>query len=174
MTAVTRVPAVESPNPEPQGEVLRLFAEEGTALYRFCRSLLRTPEEAEDVVQDAFLKLLSHLQRDGDRRNLRAWLFTVAANGCRDRMRSRWRWLPWSAEKDSRTVGPPDERVDLAPARRALAALAPRDRLLLSLRAQGLAYAEIAAATGIRPASVGRFLARAVDRWKRETEKRQN
>jgi len=174
MTAASRAPVVEPPNPEPQGEVLRLFAEESTALYRFCRSLLRTPEEAEDVVQDAFLKLLSHLRRDGDRRNLRAWLFTVAANGCRDRLRSRWRWLPWSAESDSRTVTPPEEGVDRAPARRALAALPPRDRLLLSLRAQGLSYAEMAAATGIRPGSIGRLLARAVDRWKREAGKRQD
>jgi DNA-directed RNA polymerase specialized sigma24 family protein len=43
--------------------------------------------------------------------------------------------------------------------------LPPRDRLLLLLRAQGLSYRDIAAAAGIRPTSVGRLLARAVDRW---------
>jgi DNA-directed RNA polymerase specialized sigma24 family protein len=50
-------------------------------------------------------------------------------------------------------------------ARVALLRLPGRDRLLLALRAQGLSYRDIAAAARIRPASVGRLLARAVDRW---------
>jgi DNA-directed RNA polymerase specialized sigma24 family protein len=45
--------------------------------------------------------------------------------------------------------------------------LPPRDRLLLALRAHGLSYREIATAAAIRPASVGRLLARALDRWTR-------
>jgi RNA polymerase sigma-70 factor, ECF subfamily len=182
MMVFDREASAEPHRSEPQDEVLRLYANQATALYRFCRSLVRTREEAEDVVQETFLKLLRHLQGDGDRRNLRAWLFTVAANGCRDRIRGRWRWVPWTAESDARTVTPlaqsgdPEERrqavpEDQAPARRALATLGPRDRLLLSLRAQGLSYADIARAAGIRPVSVGRLLARAVDRWKRAAER---
>ena len=171
MTAIDREVVAEARRPEPQDEVLRWFAEEGTSLYRFSRSLLRTREEAEDVVQETFLKLLRHLQHEGDRRNLRAWLFTVAANGCRDRVRGRWRWVPWTAESDARTVTPAEPLRDQAPAKRALAALGHRDRLLLMLRAQGMSYAEIASAAGIRPVSVGRLLARAVERWKRETER---
>lgn len=161
----------ERHEPEPRDEVLRLFAEEGTGLFRFCRSLLRTTEEAEDVVQETFLKLLRHLQGNRDRRNLRAWLFTVAANDCRDRVRTRWRWLPWSVDTDSRTVPPSADAPDLSSAQRALTALDPRERLLLSLRAQGLSYADIASVAGIRPVSVGRLLARAVAHWKHEIEK---
>lgn len=171
MTAFPRPTAHEPARSDAQGEVLRLFAEEGTSLYRFSRSLVRTREEAEDVVQETFLKLLRHVQNGGDRRNLRAWLFTVAANACRDRIRGRWRWLPWSAASDTRTVPVPEPAGDEVPARRALAALGRRDRLLLSLRAQGLSYADIARAARIRPVSVGRLLARAVDRWKRELER---
>ena len=168
MTVSHHPTVADAAGSDPQDEVLRLFGEEGTPLYRFSRSLVRTREEAEDVVQETFLKLLRHLQDGGDRRNLRAWLFTVAANASRDRIRRRWRWLPWSAESDTRTVPVPEPALDEAPARRALAALAPRDRLLLSLRAQGLSYADIAQAARIQPVSVGRLLARAVDRWKRE------
>lgn len=170
-TIVERPATPEQQRLDAQDEVLRLFAEDGTALYRFCRSLLRSQDDAEDVVQEAFLKLLRHLRGEGDRRNLRAWLFTVAAHGCRDRLRTRWRWLPWSSEADSRTVAPHLEACnENSGPWRALAALAPRDRLLLSLRAQGLSYADIAGAAGIRPVSVGRLLARAVDRWKRQIE----
>ena len=158
---------------DPQAETLRLFEEHGAALFRFCRSVLRHTGDAEDVVQETFLKLLDHLQHSGDRRNLKSWLFTVAANGCRDRTRWRLRWLPWNAERDDRTVDPIEVRLqpdttDADRARRAFRALAPRDRLLLSLRAQGLSYKDIAAASGIREQSVGRLLARAIDRWRKQ------
>ena len=174
MKAVDRPHASTPAIIDSQAETLRLFQEHGTALYRFCRSVLRHTGDAEDVVQETFLKLLDHLQHDGDRRNLKSWLFTVAANGCRDRTRWRLRWLPWSAERDHRTVDPIEVRLPSTDAtnadraRSAFRALAPRDRLLLSLRAQGLSYKDIAAASGIRVQSVGRLLARAMDRWRKQ------
>jgi RNA polymerase sigma-70 factor (ECF subfamily) len=173
MKAVDASPASTTTTVDPQAETLRLFEEHGAALFRFCRSVLRHTGDAEDVVQETFLKLLHHLQHDGDARNLKSWLFTVAANGCRDRTRWRLRWLPWNAERDDRTVDPIEIRLkpdttDADRARRAFRALAPRDRLLLSLRAQGLSYKDIAAASGIREQSVGRLLARAIDRWRKQ------
>jgi len=153
-----------------QAEVLRLFGEHGTQLFRFCRSTLGNATDAEDVVQETFLKLLRHLQSGDDRSNLKSWLFTVAANGCRDRVRWRLRWLPWRAELDDRTVDPiADSQDETRRARKAFRALASRDRLLLSLRAQGLSYKEIATAARLREQSVGRLLARALDRWKKAT-----
>jgi DNA-directed RNA polymerase specialized sigma24 family protein len=71
MTVADRPAAPDSDVPEPQDEVLAMFADQGTALHRFCRSLLRAPDDAEDVVQETFLKRLWHLQAAGDRRNLR-------------------------------------------------------------------------------------------------------
>ena len=166
--AGTWMKEIATPEPaiDPAAEVQRLFDEHGAALYRFARSVLMNTADAEDIVQDTFLKLQRHLQAGGDRSNLRAWLFAVAANACRDRSRWRLRWLPWRAELDTRSVEPEDEAPDRRRARASFVALAPRDRLLLSLRAQGLSYREIAAAAGIAEASVGRLLARAVDRWK--------
>ena len=159
---------------DPQAETLRLFQEHGTSLFRFCRSVLHDPGESEDVVQETFLKLLNHLQHGGDCRNLKSWLFTVAANACRDRTRWRVRWLPWEAERDDRAVDPVESEVRLKPdttdvgrARKAFRSLAPRDRLLLALKVQGLSYKEIAVASGIRQQSVGRLLARALDRWRK-------
>ena len=173
MNAVERPLASTTTTVDPQAETLRLFQEHGTALYRFCRSVLRHTGDAEDVVQETFLKLLHHLQQDGDARNLKSWLFTVAANGCRDRTRWRLRWLPWTAERDDRTVDPIEvglkpDTTEAARARKAFRALAPRDRLLLALRAQGFSYKDIAAASGIREQSVGRLLARAMDRWRKQ------
>ena len=155
---------------DPESEVLRLFGDQGASLYRFCRMTLHGTDEAEDVVQDTFLKLLQHLRAGGDRANLKSWLFTVAANACRDRLRARRRWLPWRAELDHRTAATPDEAPDRRLARAAARGLAPRDLLLISLRAQGLSYRDFGAAAGIQERSVGRLLARAVDRWKRRLD----
>jgi DNA-directed RNA polymerase specialized sigma24 family protein len=131
---------------DPRIAVVDLFREHGAAIYRFALLLGRHRDDAEDVVQETFLKLLTHLEAAGDTANLRGWLFTVAANACRDRMRRRLRWLPWTPGNEPSV---------------------PRDRLLLTLRAQGLSYREISTAARIRQSSVGRLLARAVDRWER-------
>ncbi len=169
MKAVDASPASTTTTVDPQAETLRLFEEHGAALFRFCRSILRHTGDSEDVVQETFLKLLHHLQHGGDRRNLKSWLFTVAANACRDRTRWRLRWLPWTAERDDRAVEPEVRlKPDTELARTAFRALAHRDRLLLSLRAQGLSYKDIAVASGIRERSVGRLLARALDRWRKK------
>jgi len=148
-------------------EARDLFEAHGAAIYRFAAVLLRHPQDAEDCVQETFLKLLRHLEAGGDTSNIRGWLFTVAAHAARDRQRARLRWIPWLPAHDRRVVPAPlpDEDGRLARARAALATLSPRDRLLLALRAQGLSYRDIAAAAAIKPSSVGQFLARAVQRW---------
>ena len=146
-----------------------LFHQHGAAVYRFAVILLRNHQDAEDVVQETFLKLLHHLTAGGNTDNLRGWLFTVAAHAARDRQRRRTRWIPWAPVHDI-AIGPPelpDEDGRQQAAREALQRLPPRDRLLLALRAHGLSYQEMATAAEIRPSSVGRLLARALDRWTR-------
>jgi RNA polymerase sigma-70 factor (ECF subfamily) len=145
--------------------VEQLFDEHASGVFRLARLMIGSADEAEDVVQETFLKLTAHLDAKRPLPNVRGWLYTVAAHACRDRQRGRWRWLPWVAELDRR---PAFERADsgdaAAPILVGIRALGRRDRLLIALRAQGLDYREIAAATGIKPASVGRLLARALER----------
>jgi RNA polymerase sigma-70 factor (ECF subfamily) len=151
-----------------------LFEAHGAAIYRFAAVLLRHPQDAEDCVQETFLKLLRHLDAGGDTSNIRGWLFTVAAHAARDRQRSRWRWIPWLPAHDRRIVPArlPDEDGRLARARAALALIPPRDRLMIALRSHGLSYRDIASAVGIKPSSVGQLLARAIERWSVAGEQR--
>jgi RNA polymerase sigma-70 factor (ECF subfamily) len=150
-------------------DVLTLFEAHGAVVYRFALVQLRHHQDAEDVVQETFLKLLDHVAAGRADTNLRGWLFTVAANACRDRMRRRRRWIPWSPVNDRAAEPPPlpDEDGRLRAVRQAMSRLSPRDRMLVALRAQGLSYREIAAAARVRPVSVGRLLARALSRWER-------
>src|SRR3954453_14377419 len=112
-----------------------LFEAPGAAIYRLAAVLVRQREDAEDVVQETFLKLLRHLEMGGDTSNIRGWLFTVAAHAARDRQRRRGRWVAWLPIHD-RSVAPaalPDEDGRLKSARDALRQLPERDRLLLLL-----------------------------------------
>ena len=146
-----------------------LFEQHASGLYRLALAMLHEADAAQDVVQDTFLKLIAHL--DGGRAlpNARGWLYTVAAHACRDRQRGLSRWLPWIAERDTRAAAESADRRDGADAvLAAIRTLPPRDRLVIALRAQGLAYREIAEAAGIRPASVSQFLARALDRLEKK------
>jgi RNA polymerase sigma-70 factor, ECF subfamily len=159
---------------EPAEAARELFDAHGAAVYRFATVLLRHHQDAEDVVQETFLKLLRHLTAGGDTSNVRGWLFTVAAHAARDRQRRALRWLPWTAVREpaAPAADPIDEDGRLETARATMRRLASRDRLLLGLRAQGLSYREIASAAGIKPTSVGRLLARALDRWQRAASSR--
>ena len=162
----------ETPIPTASHKTRELFGAHGAAIYRFATALTRHAQDAEDVVQETFLKLLQHLEAGGNTDNLRGWLFTVAAHAARDRQRRRMRWLPWSADHD-REVGPPvlaDEDGRQRALRASIRHLAHRDRLLLALRAQGLSYREIASVAGVKESSVGQFLARAIERWTRAFE----
>src|SRR6476646_6053645 len=108
-----------------------LFEIHGGAIYRFAAVLVRHHQDAEDVVQETFVKLLRHLDAGGATSNLRGWLFTVAAHAARDRQRGRRRWLPWLPQHDSAVAPAPldDEDGRLRGARLALRQLSERDRL---------------------------------------------
>jgi RNA polymerase sigma-70 factor (ECF subfamily) len=154
---------------EARRRVLQAFGEHGPAVYRLALVLLRHHHDAEDVLQETFLKLLRHLEHGAEDRNLRGWLFTVAAHACRDRGRFRLRWVPWAAvhERSAPPEATEEDDERHRRARQALERLSVRDRLLVMLRAQGLSYRGIAEAAGLRPTSVGQLLSRALARWER-------
>jgi len=142
-----------------------LFDEHANGLYRLALAMLHKAEAAQDVVQDTFLKVIAHIDGGGVLPNARGWLYTVAAHGCRDRQRGLARWLPWIAERDTRSAREsPDLRDSADAVLTAIRSLSHRDRLLVALRAQGLSYREIADAADVRATSVGQLLARALDR----------
>lgn len=58
-------------------------------LYRFCLSLSRSPHEAEEIVQETFLRALKHADQLSDDANLDAWLFRIARNVHISRLRKR-------------------------------------------------------------------------------------
>jgi RNA polymerase sigma factor (sigma-70 family) len=66
--------------------VERLFREHNESLLRFLGTRLRSPQDARDVAQEAYVRLLS-LDEPGAVSYLRAFLFKTAANLAVDRIR---------------------------------------------------------------------------------------
>lgn len=74
-----------------------LVARHGGALLRFARSFVRDGPLAEEVVQDAWVSALEHLDGFEGRSALRTWLFQIVANRARTRMQREGRSVPFSS-----------------------------------------------------------------------------
>ena len=107
--------------------------------------------------------------RQDDIVNERAWLFAVATNLVRDEARKdarRRQHLALLAEEErerEKEIQPTtlEQAQEAAFARKAVDALAERDRLALLMKEEGLNYDEIAEALELSPGSVGTTLSRA-------------
>lgn len=68
--------------------VSELFRNHNRTLVRFLESKLQNPQEAREIAQEAYVRLLE-LERTGAVGFLRAYLFRIASNLAIDRLRSR-------------------------------------------------------------------------------------
>ena len=104
------------------------------SLYRTARRLSRDQAEAEDLVQETYLKAFRAADRFEPGTNLRAWLFTILHNTARNRARDRARdavivdteAVERAAEQDPRgSPGVPGTPVETPETLLVRAALAP-------------------------------------------------
>jgi RNA polymerase sigma-70 factor (ECF subfamily) len=137
-------------------------------LFRYCHRLTGDPDQAEDLTQEAFFRLLDR-GAEGTEAGLRAWLFRVATNLSRDQGRTRdtRRRILSGVPPPENAPGPDGELERAEKVERvkvALAVLSPRDREMLLLRQEGFSYKEIAEVVEVSHRSVGTILARALKR----------
>src|SRR3954468_22865221 len=66
-----------------------LYERHSPAILRYCRSLLRSTQEAEDVKQEVFVLAISALRRGAEPDAFRPWLYRVAHNACMSHLRMR-------------------------------------------------------------------------------------
>ena len=69
---------------------MKLYEQHKGMVYRLALSYLKSPEDAEDVCQTVFLRLIEHREKIRTGRE-KAWLAAVTANLCRDMLRSAQR-----------------------------------------------------------------------------------
>ena len=133
------------------------------ALFRAALAILGDVPEAEDAVQDTFLRYLEKRPEFRDEGHEKAWLLKVTANGCKSRLRARKRH-------------PAVELLDIYPApdmecrelMEAVLALPANQRAAVHLHYyEGYTTDEIAVILGQRPGTVRSSLSRARDSLRR-------
>jgi RNA polymerase sigma-70 factor, ECF subfamily len=150
-------------------EATTLYRELRKPLLRYLVCLGLSSDEAQDVVQDAFLSLHRHLTAGGSKENIRGWLFRVAHNGARNRQNRYDRRFsaPIDPETDSAVDEATPEHAVLEKEKflrleMAMRQLTDAERECLFLRAGGLRYREIGEVLGIATSTVGDTVDRAV------------
>src|SRR3954454_2819880 len=66
-----------------------LYERHAPAILRYCRSLLRSTQEAEDVKQEVFVLAISALRRGAEPDAFRPWPYRIAHNACMSHLRMR-------------------------------------------------------------------------------------
>jgi RNA polymerase sigma-70 factor, ECF subfamily len=158
--------------------ISRLVEQWSPIMLRLARSFVDSPQSAEDVVQEAWLGMLSGLARFEGRSSLRTWTFTILVNRARTRGAREARTLPRSpledaAEEPTRTWfslaqrdNTPESallsREILLQLDRAISVLPPRQRQVVTMREiSGMSAEEVCAALGISAANQRVLLHRA-------------
>ena len=160
-------------------KVLALFEQLRSPVFRYLLRKTRNAGDAEDLTQEAFLRLCRHLQEERPLDNPKAWLFTVANNLAIDRIRNESNVMDldestWREIEDSRSglqIDP--EKLLLQHERHdrlhiAVLNLTPLQRQCLHMRAEGLRYREIAVLLGISMSTVADAVRRATVNLARE------
>ena len=153
----------------------RLIDRHQRRLWWSCLRMLGDPDEADDVVQETFVRAWERIGEFDSARRFYPWVFTIARNRCLNALRRRrtWGFRSLSAEDapapaaEDRTSAAAEDRELARALEECLAELADEQRDAFELRhGDGLRYAEIAAALEIPEGTVMSRLHRARERMR--------
>lgn len=134
-------------------------------VFRLCYLVMRNEQDAEDMTQETFIRAFRALPRFELREgtSFEAWLYRIAVNACRSRMRRKWyQVLPWPEPAPQIGCEPdeqPDRLILIGEQRQeileAIDSLGDKHRLVVILRYYaGLSNEEIADALNIPSGTV--------------------
>ncbi len=159
-------------------EVSLRFTELRDSVYRYVAYTTRNPAEAEEITQEAFLRLYRALDGGHQIESIPRWVFSIAHHLSIDRARRRERTLVkpvlapagWKLLEESvPDEAPSSEELLLETTRTerlraALTMLTPIQRQCFELRLKGLRYREIGEALGMSITGVADAVQRSVKR----------
>ena len=139
-------------------ELEELVNRHAPAVYRLAFARTGSREDAEDVMQEVFLRLLRRSPELNGEDHLRAWLLHAAANCANSLHRRPWRRRELPLEEDTAQTPPPEHDEVLT----AVLALPEKYRAPVCLHyCEGYTTAEVAAILGKKEATVRTWLFRA-------------
>jgi RNA polymerase sigma-70 factor (ECF subfamily) len=158
------------------GSLVTLLQRRG---LRIAYHYLRDAADADEAVQDAFVKVFLHIEQYREELSFDVWFMRILVNACLDRLKSRTRQQRWiaSPNDEAQEARPLEQAVGLEPSSEhqllvrerwqqmleAVAGLPDRQRLVFTLsHLDERTAGEISASTGMSPATVRVHLFRAI------------
>ncbi len=155
-------------------QVAELYEAVRNDIYRYIVLMGISPEQAQEVCQEAFLRFYAALTRGHRIENARAWIFTVARNqalNVRAAAASTTHLDSEAADQvSSHTPSPEQTMIDqekMQRLERAVSSLSEQQRHCFQLRVEGFRYREIAEIIGVSTSTVAEFMQRAVVRLRK-------
>lgn len=140
-------------------------------IYRFAYSLLGHPEEAGDITQETFVKLYRQIESGEEIKTPKAWIYRVASNSCYNHLKRKKRFRDILENEHLKPgTSPGNIEDDLAKKqeiqllRKTIRKLPVRDQIILTLYKNGFSTSEIAETIKVKKNSVGKILARSVEK----------
>jgi RNA polymerase sigma-70 factor (ECF subfamily) len=152
-----------------EAALAELIRRNQSRLYQVAYRLLRDPLEAEDALQEVFLKVYEHAHRFEPKATVSAWLHRITANHCLNLLRQRHPQesldgedAPMVADAGATPLQALEEH-DLSRRLEQLLETLPENqrRALVLKRFAGLSYQEIGEELGLSPQAVDGLLKRA-------------
>ena len=146
---------------EQRRQILELYDEFRPRLQRYIRSMNLRREQAEEIIQETFLRLTSELREgEDDIENVQGWIVRVTHNLVVDAIKKRERDMAHRVDLSANELeafvdtseGPEEtyrSKEQLLRIETALSTLNPQQRQCFKLRAQGIRYRDIAETLGI-------------------------
>ncbi len=144
------------------GDFEAFVATHESMLYRTALAVMGNVSDAEDAVQEAFLRAYEKAPKFESKEHEKAWLIKVTVNFCNSRLRAPWRKRTASL-LDSYPAAEPEQREVLEQ----VMALPPKYRSVLHLYYyEGYSVKDIAGLTGQKENTVRSLLTRARQKLK--------
>ena len=138
-------------------DVRRAVEEYGDSLYRLCTVMLQNRDDAQDAVQESFLRYITKAPDFKNQEHEKAWLIRVASNVCKDMLRYR-RHSSLLSLDEIRTVSTSEDNAQIL---EMLVSLEEKYRIVIHLHyVEGYMAREIASMLGITEAAVKKRLQR--------------
>lgn len=148
------------------------YIQHAQSVRRYAYALVGNMPEAEDIMQESFVRLMQTLQSGIQVHRVQPWLLRVAHNLALDTLAKRPREIPLEdneLEQVEDQISPNPEAVVLTLQQReriiaALQTLSEQELRCWTLRSEGLKYREIGEILGIQTGTVATFLMRAAEK----------
>jgi RNA polymerase sigma factor (sigma-70 family) len=172
LAAMPSEPATDLRSSDPatrRASLQAIYLEHREEVFGFLVTLLRDRHQAEDVLQESFVRVYANAARFDPTRPIRPWLFEIVRNAGLDTLRkmrkSSERGAPEKAVGDG-LLGELSEKEQIEHARAALDSLPDETRALLLQRHElGMKLAELAESFGVTERTIRNRLNAAADEF---------